>query len=182
MLTFTTHSPCCPCVSVCAASNMHLCGFRGATFVGAPFDLHKVPVNCQLVPMHAVHPFCSLPLPPAPSNSFPSSYLPILLLLPISFSPFLPSFLHFFSTKKNPLYSLSYTLISFPSSLPSHCPSSILLDPSPQAPIAYPYDCSHIAMTYTALASLLILGDDLSRVNRPGVFRGMRELQLDSGR
>jgi len=60
--------------------------------------------------------------------------------------------------------------------------SLLLLNPSPQAPVAYPYDCSHIAMTYTALASLLILGDDLSRVNRPGVFRGMRELQLDSGR
>lgn len=81
---------------------------------------------------------------------------------------------------KTSIFSLLH--FSFPSSLPSHCSSSILLNPSPQAPVAYPYDCSHIAMTYTALASLLILGDDLSRVNRPGVFRGMRELQLDSGR
>ena len=89
-----------------------------------------------------------------------------------------------FSTSlvQNKTSTFSLFHFSFPSSLPSHCSSSILLDPSPQAPIAYPYDCSHIAMTYTALASLLILGDDLSRVNRPGVFRGMRELQLDSGR
>jgi len=37
-------------------------------------------------------------------------------------------------------------------------------------------------MTYTALASLVILGDDLSHVNRPAVLRGVRELQLPSGR
>lgn len=44
------------------------------------------------------------------------------------------------------------------------------------------YDCSHIAMTYTALASLLILGDDLSRVNRPAVIKGLMALQLPDGR
>ena len=27
-----------------AASNVHLCGFRGASFLGVPFDLHKVPI------------------------------------------------------------------------------------------------------------------------------------------
>lgn len=43
------------------------------------------------------------------------------------------------------------------------------------------YDCSHIAMTYTALASLLILGDDLSRVNRPAVIAALKALQLPDG-
>ncbi|XP_073243213.1 geranylgeranyl transferase type-1 subunit beta-like [Porites lutea] len=43
------------------------------------------------------------------------------------------------------------------------------------------YDCSHIAMTYTALASLVILGDDLSRVNRPAVIEGLKALQLSDG-
>ena len=44
------------------------------------------------------------------------------------------------------------------------------------------YDCSHIAMTYTALASLLILGDDLSRVNRQAVIDALKTLQLPDGR
>lgn len=44
------------------------------------------------------------------------------------------------------------------------------------------YDCSHIAMTYTALASLLILGDDLSRVNKPAVIEALKALQLPDGR
>lgn len=42
-------------------------------------------------------------------------------------------------------------------------------------------DCSHVAMTYTALATLLILGDDLSRVNREAVLQGIRKLQLEDG-
>jgi len=37
-------------------------------------------------------------------------------------------------------------------------------------------------MTYTALLSLIILGDDLSRVNRPAVVAGLRWLQLADGR
>ncbi len=36
-------------------------------------------------------------------------------------------------------------------------------------------------MTYTALASLLVLGDDLSRVNREGVLAGVRHLQQKDG-
>ncbi len=43
------------------------------------------------------------------------------------------------------------------------------------------YDTSHIAMTYTALGSLLILGDDLSRVNREGVLAGVKHLQQANG-
>jgi len=45
-----------------------------------------------------------------------------------------------------------------------------------------PYDSGHIAMTYTALLSLVILGDDLSRVNRAAVITGLRQLQLADGR
>lgn len=44
-----------------------------------------------------------------------------------------------------------------------------------------PYDTSHVAMTYTALANLLILGDDLSRVNKVAVVAGIRRLQLPNG-
>lgn len=43
------------------------------------------------------------------------------------------------------------------------------------------YACSHIAMTYTALAILLILGDDLSRVHKPAVIEGIRALQQEDG-
>lgn len=48
-------------------------------------------------------------------------------------------------------------------------------------PTSLPYDTAHIAMTYTALACLLILGDDLSRVNRQAVLAGVRRLQLPNG-
>ncbi|XP_060565878.1 geranylgeranyl transferase type-1 subunit beta-like, partial [Ruditapes philippinarum] len=45
-----------------------------------------------------------------------------------------------------------------------------------------PYDGAHIAMTYTALASLLILGDDLSKVNREVILLALRNLQQKDGR
>ncbi|XP_045216275.2 geranylgeranyl transferase type-1 subunit beta-like [Mercenaria mercenaria] len=44
-----------------------------------------------------------------------------------------------------------------------------------------PYDGAHIAMTYTALATLLILGDDLSNVNREVILVALRNLQLQDG-
>ena len=37
-------------------------------------------------------------------------------------------------------------------------------------------------MTYTALASLLILGDDLSCVDKVAVIKGLKALQLPDGR
>jgi geranylgeranyl transferase type-1 subunit beta len=37
-------------------------------------------------------------------------------------------------------------------------------------------------MTYTALASLLILGDDLSRVHHSAIIEGLKSLQLPDGR
>lgn len=43
------------------------------------------------------------------------------------------------------------------------------------------FDGSHIAMTYTALATLVILGDDLSRVDKRGVTAGLRALQQKTG-
>ena len=43
-------------------------------------------------------------------------------------------------------------------------------------------DCGHITMTYTALASLIILGDDLSRVERPAVMAHVAALQCPDGR
>uniref|UniRef100_A0A0K8SRS5 Geranylgeranyl transferase type-1 subunit beta n=1 Tax=Lygus hesperus TaxID=30085 RepID=A0A0K8SRS5_LYGHE len=39
----------------------------------------------------------------------------------------------------------------------------------------------HLAMTYTGLASLLILGDDLSRVNKRAVIKGVAALQQEDG-
>jgi len=44
------------------------------------------------------------------------------------------------------------------------------------------YDCGHIAMTYTGLASLVILGDDLSHVNKKACLQGIQALQLPDGR
>ena len=44
------------------------------------------------------------------------------------------------------------------------------------------YEDGHIAMTYTALCCLLILGDDLSRVNREAIIAGLRSVQLNNGR
>ena len=38
----------------------------------------------------------------------------------------------------------------------------------------------HIAMTYTALASLLILGDDLTRIAREPILAAVRQLQQDT--
>ncbi|KAL5004408.1 hypothetical protein ScPMuIL_017864 [Solemya velum] len=52
-------------------------------------------------------------------------------------------------------------------------------DKARKAPI--PHDSGHIAMTYTALASLLILGDDLSRANKTSILAGLRKLQLQDG-
>ncbi|XP_012555341.1 geranylgeranyl transferase type-1 subunit beta isoform X1 [Hydra vulgaris] len=43
------------------------------------------------------------------------------------------------------------------------------------------YESSHIAMTYTALCSLIILGDDLSRVNRNAIINGIKFLQKEDG-
>nr|CAD7425644.1 unnamed protein product [Timema monikensis] len=43
------------------------------------------------------------------------------------------------------------------------------------------YKCGHLAMTYTGLASLIILGDNLNRINRKAIIQGVRALQQDDG-
>ena len=43
------------------------------------------------------------------------------------------------------------------------------------------YDCAHVAMTYTALCVLRILGDDLGRVHRRAIVRALSALQEDNG-
>jgi len=43
------------------------------------------------------------------------------------------------------------------------------------------YNHGHIAMTYTALATLKTLGDDLSRVDRNGILQALQSLQLPNG-
>ncbi|GBP07620.1 Geranylgeranyl transferase type-1 subunit beta [Eumeta japonica] len=43
------------------------------------------------------------------------------------------------------------------------------------------YKCGHLAMTYTGLCILLILGDDLSRVNRKALIEGVKALQTPEG-
>jgi len=43
-------------------------------------------------------------------------------------------------------------------------------------------DTSHITMTYSAINTLLILGDDLGRLDKKGILAGIKALQLDNGR
>ncbi len=93
---------------------MSCCGFRGSSFIGAPFCPNKVGNNCFFVCM----------------------------CMCINFS-------FFFQT--------------------TPCPNRI------------PYDTGHVAMSYTALSCLLILGDDLSRVYRPSILAGVKRLQLPNG-
>ncbi|KAM6965172.1 geranylgeranyl transferase type-1 subunit beta [Aplochiton taeniatus] len=47
--------------------------------------------------------------------------------------------------------------------------------------VAHPYDSGHIAMTYTGLVCLVMLGDDLSRVNKQACMAGVKALQLEDG-
>lgn len=46
----------------------------------------------------------------------------------------------------------------------------------------YPMDEGHIAQTYVSLCCLLILGDDLSKVNKKGIIGALRGLQKKDGR
>ncbi|XP_046449530.1 geranylgeranyl transferase type-1 subunit beta-like [Daphnia pulex] len=46
---------------------------------------------------------------------------------------------------------------------------------------SHPLDTSHITMTYAAINTLLILGDDLGRIQRKGILAGVRALQLENG-
>ncbi|UXI14418.1 geranylgeranyl transferase type-1 subunit beta [Sarcoptes scabiei] len=46
----------------------------------------------------------------------------------------------------------------------------------------FKYNQCNLAMTYCALASLIILGDDLSRINRRAILKGLSQHQKDDGR
>ncbi|CAN8005327.1 unnamed protein product [Ixodes hexagonus] len=52
---------------------------------------------------------------------------------------------------------------------------------SNSASSAHTFDSGHIAMTYTALLTLVILGDDLSRVDKAAVLHGLKSLQQREG-
>lgn len=62
--------------------------------------------------------------------------------------------------------------------------ASTLIMPPAQGVIDHskPYVCSHVSMTYTGLCTLLILGDNLSRVSRKDVAAGIRACQQPDGR
>ena len=44
------------------------------------------------------------------------------------------------------------------------------------------YDCGNLAMTYCALLSLIILGDDLKRIDKTSITQGLSDYQLQDGR
>lgn len=44
-----------------------------------------------------------------------------------------------------------------------------------------PFDCGVITMTYCALGTLVILGDDLKRIDKRSIVAGMKHLQLADG-
>ncbi|VDK32177.1 unnamed protein product [Taenia asiatica] len=44
-----------------------------------------------------------------------------------------------------------------------------------------PYDSCHVTMNYSALVSLLVLGDDLERVNRQAIIDGIKALRSANG-
>jgi geranylgeranyl transferase type-1 subunit beta len=55
-------------------------------------------------------------------------------------------------------------------------------DPSGKSPeVTHFMDDGHIAMTYSALCILVILGDDLGRVNRKAILSALRKLQQEDG-
>jgi len=43
------------------------------------------------------------------------------------------------------------------------------------------YDCSHVTMTFSALNTLLTLGDDLSKLNKQSILASLKALQLPDG-
>ena len=45
----------------------------------------------------------------------------------------------------------------------------------------HPYDHSHLAMTYVALCTLVVLGDDLSRIHKTAILHTLQSLQKEDG-
>ncbi|PSN32157.1 Geranylgeranyl transferase type-1 subunit beta [Blattella germanica] len=59
--------------------------------------------------------------------------------------------------------------------------SSTIIFPRNKTDCSTEYAYGHLAMTYTGLATLVILGDDLSRVNRAAIIEGVKVLQQEDG-
>lgn len=86
---------------------------------------------------------------------------------------------------------LYLSLIAPESNINEHCDESILykcgfrgspaLRLSSSSLPSHPHDHGHIAMTYTALASLVILGDPLIKIDRTSMLAGVKALQLEDG-
>lgn len=55
-----------------------------------------------------------------------------------------------------------------------------LLDP-PENCSTDSYKWGHLAMTYTCIANLVILGDDLSRLDRKAIVDGVKSVQRSDG-
>ncbi len=55
-------------------------------------------------------------------------------------------------------------------------------DSNPSKTLPLQLFSSHITMTYAALVTLLTLGDDLERVDRDGILKGVAALQNHDGR
>lgn len=80
------------------------------------------------------------------------------------------------------VYSLQLKPQQLTSDLPLHkCgflgSASCSTDPN----VVCPYDGAHIAQTYTALCSLLLLGDDLAQVDRVSLLKALRCFQSEDG-
>ncbi|CAJ0836801.1 7785_t:CDS:2, partial [Entrophospora sp. SA101] len=54
-------------------------------------------------------------------------------------------------------------------------------DPNGSRNSKLPFDAANLAMTYTALCSLLTLGDDLACVDKTAIINSLKYLQNDNG-
>lgn len=83
--------------------------------------------------------------------------------------------------------------ISNDNGIQATCRSEIPTSPCPQVNLHFDcgiyadgqdlgFDSGHLTMTYTALAALAILGNDLKRVDKPAILRHIASLQLPDGR
>jgi geranylgeranyl transferase type-1 subunit beta len=56
------------------------------------------------------------------------------------------------------------------------------MDPETKVDVISEYESAHIAQTYSALCCLLILGDDLERVDREAILSAVGACQHEDGR
>ncbi|KAG5452686.1 Geranylgeranyl transferase type-1 subunit beta [Clonorchis sinensis] len=77
---------------------------------------------------------------------------------------------HHISTQDTRLCHGGFRSVLYTSQMPSFAKNDL---------VSSSYDCSHVTMVYAALCTLLILGDDLSRVDRHSVLSGVAALQCE---